>query len=341
MPAIRPLAALAALLLVPFLALAALPSAQDDPSDHAAWRERIPDDGRSLYLEDVSGNDCLRCHEAVGEEWRHSMHALAWQDEVYQAELKTIRRKPSCWSCHIPGPLDGTDRLEAPPHRSEHRHLGIDCVACHLAADGETILGPEGRPTDAHPTRASDLFETSNGRSTLCIGCHDESIGPVIGIAQDYVDTDQHELDHSCVSCHMPGLVRPSANAEDGTPLEARRVRSHRLESPRDPLFLRSAFRLTARVQGDTTVLRIENTTGHRVPGLVDRRISFVARLMDDSGQELGRGELALDHRSYLPVEESVELPIPGQGVRIEVEGFHRPPTLEEPFSFGTWTVEP
>ena len=341
----RPLIAVCALLCGALLASLAPGGPTQDPgspaaADHAAWRERVLQDGRSLYLEDVSGSECIDCHLDVGEEWRHSQHALAWQDEVYQAELKKIRRKRSCWSCHIPGALAGTDRLQAPPHRSENRHLGIDCQACHIDEDGETILGPYGAETDAHPTRRSELFLASNGESTLCIGCHDETIGPVIGIARDYVETAQHELDHSCISCHMPGIRRPVANEEDGTRLEPRRARSHRIEGPRDPVFLREAFRFTTASEPDASVLRLENTTGHRVPGLVDRELRFTVRLLDGSGAELGSGELRFDHRSYLPVEEQVELRLPAGGARFEIEGWHRPPTLDEAVSFWKLSLE-
>ena len=65
-------------------------------------------DGRTTYLADVSGNDCLDCHEAIGEEWRWSTHATAWQDEHYPAAFRTLPDPPIVLyvrgRLHGPGP---------------------------------------------------------------------------------------------------------------------------------------------------------------------------------------------------------------------------------------------
>ena len=107
------------------------------PSEPDEWNARLVPDGRTPTLQNVEGNDCLRCHAAIGEEWRQSAHATAWQDEHYQEALTKVRREQSCWGCHVPEQL-ATGGEGRPAPREERRHLGIDCVACHLAADGET-----------------------------------------------------------------------------------------------------------------------------------------------------------------------------------------------------------
>ena len=74
------------------------------------------------------------------------------------------------------------------------------------------------------------------------------TVGPVIGIAKSFVETDQQGLGLSCVGCHMPAVRRPWANADPASPDESgefpvRSGKSHRLATPRDPEFLRRAFR--------------------------------------------------------------------------------------------------
>jgi len=309
-----------------------------------SWGDELPDesigrwidDGREPQLADQSGNDCARCHQAIALEWSYSTHATAWQDERYQKELKGKRRPKSCWGCHIPEPLSLGDRSARPTPRAEKRHLGIDCVACHVDADGETILGPQGIATDAHPSRKSDLFSTDS-ESELCVQCHKTTIGPVIGIAKSFVDTAQYELGLSCVDCHMPSVKRAWANDPDtgeALPESIRKGRSHVLASPRDPVFLRRAFLLKASSDGDVTRLVIENQSGHRIPGLLERAFQFKATLLDADGKQVETGELVIDKRAYLPVEESVELVIEGTGATLELEAFHVAPGLKRPVSF-------
>ncbi|MFT4538799.1 MAG: hypothetical protein ACI841_003407 [Planctomycetota bacterium] len=294
---------------------------------HQEWLSSLTDKGRTNYLENVEGLDCLKCHAEVGEEWRHSLHAIAWTDEHYQKSLTKVRRKNSCYGCHAPTDLAGTDLTKKPPVRSEQRHLGIHCASCHLDSDGVTILGPAGHATDAHPSRKSELFDSETS-SKMCIACHETTIGPVIGIARDFEDTEQQDLGLSCVGCHMPGLRRSWANDEDGTPGPVRKSHSHRLETPRDPVFLRSAFLLSAKRDGEATVFRIENQIGHRVPGLKERKIQFDIELFDAVGDSVATAEHVIDHRAYLPVEESFEMRLEAVGSRLMMKATHTTPAL-------------
>lgn len=330
-------AALAAALLAA-LALASArpqegsPEARESTADEA-WRARLVDDGRTPALADLSESDCVRCHAGIAEEWRWSAHATAWQDEHYQSALLEIRRKRSCWGCHVPQPLAGGDVLVPPPPREEHRQLGVDCVACHLDTDGETVLGPSGLETDAHPTRRSPLFGGED-RDSLCIGCHATTIGPVLGVAQDFVDTAQHELGDSCVGCHMPAVERPIAEDEDGTPLQPRRGRSHRLATPRDPLFLPKAFLVRAERTGDGARLALENLAGHGIPGLLERSFAFDVELVDADGTTVANGRLVVDAAHPLPVEEERSLDLAGEGVALRVRATHDAPGFAAPTPF-------
>jgi hypothetical protein len=329
------------------LSLLAFAVAQDDaekPKD--AWSARLVDTGRTHYLENIEGDDCIRCHTAIGEEWRETTHATAWIDEPYQKELKGVRRKKSCYGCHIPEPMSGQDDNGRPKPRSTNKHLGVHCTSCHIDTDGTTILGPFGIETDAHPTKKSERFDHDKDNS-LCISCHKTTIGPVIGIAKDFVDTEQEEFGLSCVECHMPGLRRPIANreqGEEGEPYEVRSSTSHRLMTPRDPEFLRDAFILAAKKSGDTVTFSIENKIGHRVPGLLERKIHFACEIFDDVDDSIGKQKHTIDNRAFLPVEETHNIVIgeAKKAVRLVVKGTHEAPGARKAVTFfeKTYTFE-
>lgn len=302
---------------------------------HAAWEARLIDDGRPPKLEDLSGLACAACHQEVTEEWRRTTHALAWVDPHYQAELRKIRRKKGCTGCHAPAPLAGSPAKGSPPTRAEDPHLGVTCTTCHLGADGETILGPAGHATDAHASVQHELFDPEAG-SALCVSCHDVTIGPVIGVAKDWLRSGEADGGDSCVDCHMPATRRPWANdPETGEPLPARRGRSHRIEGPRDPEFLRQALYLEADFGEAGPVVRVQNLTGHRVPGLIDRELTLEVRAFDEAGRELARTERTFDHRSYLPLDREVELALEAPGAaRVEARGRHRAPGIPKGVGF-------
>ena len=155
------------------------------------------------------------------------------------------------------------------------------------------------------------------------------------GIAQDFVETEQTELGLSCIGCHMPPIQQRTANDPAGEreyPL--RRSRSHRIRTPRDPAFLRTAFRLGAERREGSTVLTVENQCGHRVPGLVGRKLTFRARLLDAAGEVVAEVDHTFDNRAYLPVEDVFELVLEGVGATLELEGLHEAPGIRPPVSF-------
>jgi len=308
---------------------------------HASWAARLIDDGRPKLLEDLTGLACAECHQGVTEEWRRSTHALAWVDPHYQKELRKIRRKKGCTGCHAPEPLAGRPAKGSPRTRKDDPHLGVTCTTCHLGADGETILGPAGHATEAHPTEAHPLFDPDQG-SALCISCHDVTIGPVIGVAKDWLRSEEADGGDSCVDCHMPRVRRPWAeDPESGEPGAVRRGRSHRIAGPRDPEFLRGAFYLEAAFAETEVVVGIQNLTGHRVPGLVGRELTLEVRGYDASGDEVARAERTFDHRSYLPLDREAELRLEGRDItRLEVTGTHRAPGIPKGVPFLQRTYE-
>jgi nitrate/TMAO reductase-like tetraheme cytochrome c subunit len=305
---------------------------REDPQ----WELGKPAPAIPLSPAKVEGLDkyaCASCHREVAEEWAETAHAISWLDEHYRKQMEHHRRPESCHGCHAPEPMHLTDVTERPDVRENERDLGISCESCHLGPEN-TMLGPRGTPTDAHPSKQSETM-TGLGSSAVCITCHKVNIGPVIGIAKDFESSKQAERGRSCVGCHMAQVERRWATAKEGAEQPPLRTgRSHAIQTPRDPTFLRRAFELSVRTEGKTTFVTLANQAGHRVPGLVGRSIEFEARVLGANGEELGRGTLTLDERSYLPVDGKLEIEVAAAGAEVSVVGKHHDPRVSEPVMF-------
>lgn len=288
-------------------------------------------DGRPLELERWKELSCAECHVEQTAEWARTTHATAWVDPRYQESLAEKKKPESCHNCHIPEPLSGVKAQAQPKSRDPkhaHAHFGVDCNTCHLGTEGE-ILGPFGAPNDAHKSVASESFRPAN-QSGLCIGCHATNIGPVIGIAKDFVLTEQDKRGKSCVSCHMAPVERKLA--KDSTTLRA--GRSHELQTPRDPEFLARAFEYTAQRTAQGVRVEWENVCGHRVPGLIGRVLDFDVELLDASGQSLAKTRLTIDSRNFAPVDERLSVELAGRGSKLRLVGWHDAPGFEQPQRF-------
>jgi len=301
--------------------LLALSSAEGQDGWELSRPAPVAVEGSRAKLDRLEELSCGECHAAIVEEWAETQHALAWVDEVYQEEMQDHRRPETCHGCHVPVPVHGEalgGRPDAREEGAEDRHFGISCNSCHLASDG-AMLGPRGISAEAHASRASETM-TGLGSNQLCITCHATNVGPVVGLAKDFMESDQAASGRTCVGCHMAEVRR-----EDGTT-----TRSHALQTPRDPTFARRAFEVSASGQGGATVVTIANLAGHRVPGLLGRDFVFDAELLDGAGAVAARGSLKLNTRTFLPVGESVQLELKGAGPRVRLVGRHYDPRLED-----------
>ena len=295
-----------------------------DASDEDAWPLTAPAPAVAFTPDRVKGLEgysCATCHAEVTEEWAASAHGLAWIDEAYQDSLKSKRRPQSCHGCHIPEPLLAGELPRRPKPRKTDRHLGIGCEACHLGPNGE-ILGPHGTKVDAHASRVSDLM-SSPGSDALCLACHGTNIGPVIGVGKDFVAREMSKRGRSCVGCHMASVERKWAEG-DGVAL--RTGRSHALQTPRDPGFLRRAIDVAWRTDDGRNRVVLSNRAGHRVPGLIGRELRMRAELLDASGSVIETAELTIDVRAYLPADGTTELRFEESGASVRLIGDHLDP---------------
>lgn len=335
-------------ILVAVAALALAWSAGTSTDAPADLKTPAPADARGVELDGWRDRlTCARCHADVAQEWATTLHGRAWVDEAYREELADVRRPESCHNCHIPEPLhlqaaaDGALPQKPRPRDATLRdvpspdvdaHFGVSCESCHRGPDG-TILGPWGAPTDAHASvkHASFLPES---KSALCIACHATTVGPVIGIAKDFVDTEQAAKGKSCVECHMAPVTRPAASEEGKPALAPRAGRSHALQTPRDPAFLARAFEITAARRDGKVVVRVANACGHRVPGRIGRAIALSAELLDADGKLVAKGALAIETKKSLAADGVVEIELAGTGASVRVVGTHDAPALPDTLTF-------
>jgi hypothetical protein len=303
-------------------ALCAARSGQDDlkpPAPAVALRP--------AQLAEAGQLACGQCHAAQVAEWATTAHAIAWADEVYQEDLADKKKPELCHGCHVPEPLFVTGLDAKPKARAAERRLGVDCAACHVGPSGAQ-LGPRGGSTEAHATERSQAF-VGAGTNALCAACHDTNIGPVIGVAKDFEASGQAERGRTCVGCHMAKVERAGGVAG----------RDHALQTPRDPSFLARAFQLSVERagtpgSGEKVRLVIANAAGHRVPGIIGRHVTFRAELLDSSGKVVAEGQLEIDHRTYLPVDERRAIELAGNGTSVRVRGLHEDPRADEALSF-------
>jgi hypothetical protein len=286
-------------------------------------------------LANLDALSCTECHREVVEEWAGSAHGLAWVDEEYQSSLEDRKRPEKCYDCHIPQNLVETGALvkKVVPREDDLVH-GISCDACHLGPDG-AYLGPHGAPTAAHASVQSELH-TDGGSDALCIICHERNVGPVIGIAKDYEKKYRSgEGAETCVGCHMAPVERQwGLPAEGEEPPPVRAGRSHALQTPRDPGFLRRAFELSVVREGEGYAVVIANRAGHRVPGLVGRELEFRAEVLDDAGKTLAEAEIVINKRRFLPVGGEQRIVLEQAGSEVRVRAYHDEPRARKPIEF-------
>ena len=171
--------------------------------------------------------------------------------------------------------------------------------------------GPYGAETDAHGTQKNELF-TPKGSNALCNSCHKTKIDVVLPVGKDFDKSGLEAKGKSCIGCHMAEVERPIAN-EKGSDKPSgikRKGRSHTILGPSDAEFCASAFKLTVSKVEGRAVLKIENMTGHRVPGLTTRNFVFVCNQLDADGKILATDKTVVSSETDLPVLETRDVPL-------------------------------
>jgi hypothetical protein len=269
--------------------------------------------------------DCATCHREIHGEWAESAHARAFTHDAYQAALARRQRPELCMPCHAPASV--LDRLgRMPDLRAGDREHGITCAACH--SRGDTIFGPFGAATDAHPTGRDAAFG-ERGSIALCSGCHDRRIADVLPVAQDFEKAGFADEGMSCIGCHMQERTRAIANdpATGSATGPEREGRSHRIRGPAEAAFSARAFSFRLERNGTEAMLYVGNDAGHRVPGLArGRTYAMRFRQLDAAGRQLAESRLDIHGANPLLAREERAIPVAWQpgATRLEVRVEHR-----------------
>ena len=221
---------------------------------------------------------CASCHAEIAAEWRASMHAAAWTDDVFQSAY-AVEPMAFCRNCHAPASAGAAPRGAAADD-------GVSCAVCHVRAGH--VVGVGRSRAAPHPVMAVRAV----GASEFCAGCHQfdfpgdtgrggahfETGEPMQDTYAEWLDSAAAADGTPCQGCHMPWVDGPRG-----------RHRSHRFPGGRDLDLLRSAVDVAAaaRPEGDRTVVTVTLTPralGHSFPtGDLFRRVEVTAAWEGDA----------------------------------------------------------
>lgn len=228
---------------------------------------------RRRRLDAVATNrECERCHEAIAEEWRGSLHHRSNTDEAYRQQF-AVEPLPFCTRCHAP---------EAEPNDADGSPagaLGVGCVTCHVV--NGTIVGGRSPSEAPHPVSTHLDLRGPDG----CGACHEFGFPSTTfaeaGLAMQSTMTEHSEsafAARSCADCHMPWRLD-----RDG-----RRHLDHRFAASRDPTMVRSAVVVEPRGwEASTWRLSLRpGRIGHAFPtGDMLRQLTLTVEVRDRAGQ--------------------------------------------------------
>jgi hypothetical protein len=243
----------------------------------------------------TSNTDCEPCHREIYAEWFEDQHAQAWFNTPLLAQDP---KRVECNNCHAPRPIleVGLDKL--PLIRSERFEEGVGCIECHR--NQSHVEGPVPSSRAACNPRRNPVFDGS----TVCAPCHAPH-----GSFDEWRTSAWAMKGYGCPTCHMPIVDSPAVT---GGP--ARRRRSHRMRSQRDPQMLREALTLELTLLGGGRVeVSVTNSgAGHNVPGEIFNREVFLSTVVLD-----GKGEPLARHReSFRTVRRESRASLPSTQLR-------------------------
>lgn len=193
---------------------------------------------------------CQGCHAEIGEEWTRSRHSQSWVSPTVQAAFAHFGHDRQCESCHAPEPVLVAG-LSAPIRlRAEHRDSGVDCLTCHLRADGQIAALRSRTDVPCQPVQTMELSSSEH-----CGGCHK-------AIFDDWKASRYAAEAKTCQACHMRQQV--VSNATDTLPLKT----THLCLGGHDDDLVRSGVRVNYQQTERELVAEVTNhATGHNYPG--------------------------------------------------------------------------
>ena len=265
----------------------------------------------------TSSKICRNCHSGIYTSWSNSMHASSISDPVFEVSyLQAIKNKGEnarkfCLSCHSP-----TTRITGDYFlKSDISKEGITCDFCHTITSvnlgknlpeisnevSQTIRGPHGNVSSAHPTKQSDL----QTKSEFCAGCHElkgENGVPILSTYSEWKEGPYMKEGIQCQNCHMPELFNvPDVNPE----VKATKnfATDHAVLGGHSQIKLSKAATVSTQVKIENSTAIVEvlvnnRESGHKIPtGTPARKIMLEVSLTDKNGKNL-----ATQSRTYQKV---------------------------------------
>jgi hypothetical protein len=245
------------------------------PLGGAAWlaSRGIAHGGEAAATERwTSSAQCAGCHPQVYAEWKGSHHQIAYLNPEVRKLSDDFKNK-ECQACHLPRPVFVTGLGNRTLPRVTRPDEGVDCLTCHLSADG-AILARRARPDVPCAPRA----DAGVVAVEMCQSCHNQ-----------HKTTDQWrasafaEQGKDCASCHMLEAARPGTASGKG--------RSHVYPGAHDEEMLRAASRLDVARDGEQLVVTVKNVAaGHNFPTEERHRaVDIVVRFEPSAGNDWER----------------------------------------------------
>ncbi len=264
-----------------------------------------------------SSAQCRACHAEVWNEWHGSHHQIAFLNPEVRKLSEDFRNK-ECQACHLPRPVFEIGLGKRTLPRLTRPDEGVDCLTCHLGADGG-LVSRNAAPTAPCQPRAEPAFTGV----LLCESCHNQ-----------HQTTDQFRASRfaaeggHCNDCHMPQAPRAGV---------ARRGRSHAFPGAHAPAMLRAAPRLELACTGGELVVAVTNTgAGHNLPTEERHRaVDVLARFVPATGEPGAWTALYRFRQPYrdepgentqLPAgaTKTLRVPVPAGAARAEVRLWYR-----------------
>ena len=189
-----------------------------------------------------SSGQCAACHERVFAEWQGSHHQISYLNPEVRKLSDDFRNK-ECQACHLPRPVFQTGLLERTLPRVARPAEGVDCLTCHLAANGD-LLARNARPdVPCQPKASPEMTSVA-----LCETCHNQHKTTDQWRASPYAAQGT-----TCNDCHMPEVGQSG--------------RSHVFAGAHDIAMLRRAGEFEVAVKDSEVLLRLTNVgAGHSFP---------------------------------------------------------------------------
>lgn len=186
------------------------------------WEKAVPHQIIPQGLASLKAEDCGKCHQEIYDEWKQSIHAVAFQDLQFQAEWKKDDIY-ACLNCHTPlqnqqefivSGLIGGDYKQPVQQSNPHfdktlQKEGITCATCHVR-DGN-VIGTIGNTNAPHKTIKDIEFLSEK----LCTDCHNvvDELNDVLvctfETGDEWKNNWASKSGKTCISCHMPETDRP------------------------------------------------------------------------------------------------------------------------------------